>query len=267
MGRATKARRHEEKKFSCLPVFVLEFMLTGRIHSFESCGTVDGPGIRFVVFMQGCPLRCLYCHNRDTWDFKGGTEYTIPAVMKEIRKYKSYMRFSGGGVTVTGGEPLYQPDFIQALLKQCQKEGIHTTVDTSGYVKVETVKQVFESTDLILLDLKCLDDGLHKRLVGVELSRILEFAQYVAELGKPIWIRHVLVPGWTDRDDLLQKLGEFVSTLKTVEVVEILPYHQMGEYKWEELGREYQLKDVKPPTKKHIKHAIEILKKFNLNVR
>ena len=115
-------------------------MRTGRIHSFESCGTVDGPGIRFVVFLQGCPLRCLYCHNRDTWDFKGGREVTVPAVMQEIRKYKSYMKFSGGGLTVTGGEPLYQPDFVQALLHQCRQEGIHTAVDTSGYVTFEKVK-------------------------------------------------------------------------------------------------------------------------------
>lgn len=242
-------------------------MLTGQIHSFESCGTVDGPGIRFVVFMQGCPLRCLYCHNRDTWDFKGGREMTVPAVMNEIRKYKSYMKFSGGGVTVTGGEPLYQPDFVQALLKQCKKEGIHTAVDTSGYVKVETVKHVFEHTDLVLLDLKCMDNEMHKTLTGVELPWIVDFARYVADIGKPVWVRHVLVPGLTDRDDLLEKLGEFVSTLKTVEVVEILPFHKMGEYKWEELGCPYQLKDVQPPTKKQVKYAIDILKKFHPDVR
>lgn len=242
-------------------------MLTGKIHSFESCGTVDGPGIRFLVFMQGCPLRCLYCHNVDTWKFTEGKEFTVPAVMNEIRKYKSYMKFSSGGVTITGGEPLYQPDFVQALLKQCKQEGIHTAVDTSGYVKLEKVKHVFEYADLVLLDLKCIDPELHKSLTGVELPRIVEFAHYLSDVGKNMWIRHVLVSGMTGRDDLLEKLAEFISTLKTVEVVEILPFHKMGEYKWEELGYTYKLKDVKPPTKKQVRHAIDIFKKFNLNVR
>jgi pyruvate formate lyase activating enzyme len=242
-------------------------MQTGRIHSFESCGTVDGPGIRFVVFVQGCPLRCLYCHNRDTWDFKGGKELTVPAVMNEIRKYKSYMKFSGGGVTVTGGEPLYQPDFIHALLQQCKTEGIHTAVDTSGYVSINKVKPAIDAADLVLLDLKCLDAELHKRLTGVNLPVILDFARQVSAIGKPMWIRHVLVPGWTDRDDLLHKLGEFIATLNTVEVVEILPFHKMGEYKWAELGCPYQLNDVQPPTKKQLHHAIEILKTFYHNVR
>ena len=228
---------------------------------------MDGPGIRFVVFLQGCPLRCLYCHNRDTWDFKGGREVTVPVVMQEIRKYTSYMKFSGGGLTVTGGEPLYQPDFVQALLQQCQQEDIHTAVDTSGYVTFEKVKQVFDETDLVLLDLKCLDHQRHKLLTGVELPRILEFARNLSELGKPMWIRHVLVPGWTDQEELLHTLGEFVATLNTVEVVEILPFHKMGEYKWEELGCPYQLKDVPSPTKKQLKHALEILQHYHPNVR
>jgi pyruvate formate lyase activating enzyme len=187
--------------------------------------------------------------------------------MQEIRKYKSYMKFSGGGLTVTGGEPLYQPDFMQALLHQCRQEGIHTAIDTSGYVTFEKVKQVFDETDLVLLDLKCLDHQRHKSLTGVELARILEFARNLSESGQPMWIRHVLVPGWTDHEELLHKLGEFVATLNTVDVLEILPFHKMGEYKWEELGCSYHLNDVPPPTKKQLKQALNILQHYHPNVR
>ena len=242
-------------------------MLTGRIHSFESCGTVDGPGIRFVVFMQGCPLRCLYCHNRDTWDVNGGREVTVADVMREILKYRSYMRFSGGGVTVTGGEPLLQAEFVRELLRECQRAQIHAAVDTSGYVSIERAQTVLEYADLVLLDLKCMDAETHKRLTGGELAVVLRFARMVSDMGKPLWIRHVLVPNWTDREEFLRQLGEFVASLKTVEAVELLPFHKMGEYKWTALGCEYLLKDVPPPTKIQVKQAVELLKAYYPNVR
>lgn len=242
-------------------------MLTGRIHSFESCGTVDGPGIRFVVFMQGCPLRCLYCHNRDTWDARGGREVEVADVMREILKYRSYMRFSGGGVTITGGEPLLQAEFVRELLRECKRAQIHAAVDTSGYAPIEKARPVLEVADLVLLDLKCMNAETHQRLTGRELAVVLRFAHAVSEMGKPLWIRHVLVPGWTDREEFLRQLGEFIASLKTVEAVELLPFHKMGEYKWAELGCQYSLSDVSPPTKTQVKHALDILKAYSPNVR
>lgn len=242
-------------------------MQTGRVHSFESCGTVDGPGIRCVVFLQGCPLRCLYCHNRDTWNFQAGTEFTVPALMQKIRQYKSYMKFSGGGLTVTGGEPLFQPDFVKALFSRCRREGIHTALDTSGYVKLDAVRSTVELADLILLDLKCLDPVIHRRLTGVGVDRILTFARDVSALGTPLWIRHVLLPGWTDQEERLHALGKFIAELPTVETVEILPFHKMGEYKWKELNCDYRLRDVPAPGKKQVRQAVTLLKTYHHNVR
>lgn len=228
---------------------------------------MDGPGIRFVVFFQGCPLRCLFCHNRDTWDARGGQETTVEALMRDIRKYKSYMKFSKGGVTASGGEPLRQPEFLRELLRQCRQAGIHTAVDTSGYADLARVETVFEVTDLVLLDLKSLHPATHTRLTGVDVTRILDFARHVSGRGVPIWIRHVLVPGWTDSPEHLRLLGEFVATLKSVEAVEILPFHQMGAYKWNELGCGYALRDVPPPTKAQVRAAMACVRQFHPTVR
>jgi len=233
--------------------------IKGRIHSFESFGTVDGPGIRFVVFMQGCPLRCIYCHNRDTWDVSGGREYTVDEVMEQVKKYLTYMRSSGGGITVTGGEPTLQAGFVAELFKRCREMGIHTALDTSGFAAVEKVKELLEYTDLILLDIKHAVDEKHKEITGVSNELIKKFALYASEKGIPIWIRHVLVPGYTDSEEDLRLAGEFIKQLKTVEKVEVLPYHNMGEYKWEKLGQEYKLKGVRSPTAEEVNRAVRIL--------
>jgi pyruvate formate lyase activating enzyme len=240
---------------------------TGRIHSVESCGTVDGPGIRFVVFFQGCPLRCAYCHNADTWKFGEGREVTVDEVLAEAGKYRSYMRYSGGGVTLSGGEPLYQPQFAEAVLAACRREGIHTALDTSGYASWEMARTAVEQADLVLLDLKCLDPVIHKSLTGVELGRILEFARRAAAAGKKMWVRHVLVPTWTDSERALDKLGEFVAGLGNVEVLEVLPFHKLGEYKWEQLGHACPLREVPVPTRDAVGRAIEQLRRHHPNVR
>ena len=201
--------------------------IKGKLHSFESCGTVDGPGIRFIVFTQGCPLRCKYCHNPDTWKMKDAKyERTTDFVMNEILKYRGFFA-NNGGVTVTGGEPLMQPDFVEELFMKCKKEGIHTALDTSGYIFDERVKEVLKYTDLVLLDIKCMNSNEYKELTGVDLDPTLKFAKYLSDIGKPMWIRHVLVPGITDRDEYLENLADFVKELKSVEKVEILPFHKM----------------------------------------
>ena len=240
--------------------------MEGNIHSFESFGTVDGPGIRYVVFMQGCPMRCKYCHNPDTWQVGAGKKYTAEAVFKEILKYKNYIK--SGGVTVSGGEPLLQAEFIAELFRLLKAEGIHTALDTSGVTfdkdnpqSVEKHLSVLRYTDLVLLDIKHIDEDEHKALTGFSNKRTLDFAQFLSENGKKMWIRHVLVPDITDKDEYLQKLKQFISGLKTVERVEVLPYHTMGEVKYEKLGLPYPLKGVQPPAKQRIEKAKNILKK------
>lgn len=237
--------------------------MTGKIHSFESFGTVDGPGIRFVVFVQGCPMRCLYCHNPDTWSVDGGTQYTAEEVASRILKYKNYFT-GGGGATVSGGEPLMQAAFVEELFTILKKSGIHTALDTSGALYDARNPRAFDSllavTDLVLLDIKHIDDGEHIKLTGRSNKNILAFARYLSDLGKPVWIRHVLVPGITDNDEYLHRLKAFLSTLTNVEKVEVLPYHTMGEVKYNKLGIDYPLKGVQPPSPERVKNAKEILK-------
>lgn len=237
--------------------------MTGKIHSFESFGTVDGPGIRFVVFVQGCPMRCLYCHNPDTWSVAVGTQYTAEEVASRILKYKNYFT-GGGGATVSGGEPLMQAAFVEELFTILKKSGIHTALDTSGALYDARNPRAFDSllavTDLVLLDIKHIDDGEHIKLTGRSNKNILAFARYLSDLGKPVWIRHVLVPGITDNDEYLHRLKAFLSTLTNVEKVEVLPYHTMGEVKYNKLGIDYPLKGVQPPSPERVKNAKEILK-------
>ncbi|MBQ9117805.1 MAG: pyruvate formate lyase-activating protein [Clostridia bacterium] len=239
--------------------------MTGRIHSFESFGTVDGPGIRFVTFMQGCPLRCLYCHNPDTWE-GGGTSYSVEEVAGRVLKYKNYFG-EKGGVTLSGGEPLLQIDFVVELFTLLKKKGIHTCVDTSGFTfdasneeVVRKHEKLLEVCDLVLLDIKHIDDESHKKLTGQTNARTLQFAKFLSDKGKPMWIRHVLVPTLTDEDESLKRLKAFIDTLKTVEKVEVLPYHTMGEVKYEKLGISYPLKGVQPPEKARVDNARKILR-------
>lgn len=235
--------------------------ITGKVHSYESCGTVDGPGLRFVIFLQGCPLRCLYCHNPDTWDASKGREVTVEEVVKEALKYKSYMRFSKGGVTISGGEPLLQKNFVLALLKRLREEGLHTAVDTSGISKPSAVKEIYDACDLVLLDLKCSDSTIHKKLTGWENTIPIQTLDYLTAINKPFWGRHVLVPGWTAKPKLLESLAQMVKDRPSMVRFEILPFHQMGLYKWEEMGLEYQLKTTEQPSREAIQEAVEIFRK------
>ncbi len=238
--------------------------MIGRIHSFESFGTVDGPGIRFVVFLQGCPLRCQYCHNPDTWG-AGGQEYTAEEVVKRAWKYRNYFG-ENGGVTVTGGEPLLQIDFVIELFTLLKEKGLHTCIDTSGITFhadnqacVEKYEKLLSVTDLVMLDIKHIDDEACKKLTGQSNQNTLAFAKFLSEHKKPIWIRQVLVPTLTDDDESLKRTRAFIDTLSTVERVEVLPYHTLGVVKYEKLGMEYPLKDVQAPTKERVENAKRIL--------
>lgn len=234
--------------------------LTGKIHSIETFGTVDGPGIRYVIFLQGCHLRCKYCHNRDTWDTTIGTPKKVSELVQDMQKYSDYIKFSKGGVTVTGGEPLLQPKFLIALFTELKKLGYHTALDTSGmFPLTPEVKQVLSLTDLVLLDIKHIDDEKCKDLVGFSNKLELEFANYLSENGIKMWIRQVIIPGITDDENDLIRLKEFLQTLKTIEKVELNPYHTLGVYKWEDLGLEYPLKGVRQANNEDIERAKRIL--------
>ena len=241
-------------------------MTIGNIHSIESCGTVDGPGIRFVVFMQGCPLRCQYCHNPDTWKIDDGNQMTVPELMTEVVKYKSYMNFSGGGITITGGEPLMQLDFVYELIEACKKEGIHTAIDTSGYVFNERARKIIDAVDMVLLDIKHSDPEQYKVITGGRLAPTLEFLDYLGTISKPVWVRYVLVPTLSDQPEAIEALAILLSKYSNIERIELLPFHKMGEYKWEELGLAYGLKDIDEPDKAAIVEAMAILKSHNLNI-
>ena len=234
--------------------------MEGRIHSIESFGTVDGPGIRFVVFMQGCPLKCKYCHNRDTWNLDGGHTITSDELVKEIMHYKSYMDNSGGGITISGGEPLLQAKFIKELFIKLKKKKIHTAIDTAGSLPItDEIKDLLDLTDLVLLDIKHIDNEKAINLTGAPNKNNLEFAKYLSNINKPMWIRQVLVPGYTDDETDLLKLKEFINSLNSVENVEILPYHSLGKFKWKELGATYELENVIPPSLETVEKAKDIL--------
>ena len=233
--------------------------MEGRIHSFESLGAVDGPGVRFVVFMQGCALKCKYCQNRDTWNLKGGTTYSSDEIVDKILRYKNYI-MPNGGVTISGGEPLLQTKFLIELFTKLKKYNIHTCIDTSGSVVLtDEIKELIYLTDLFLLDIKCINDEKAINLTGVSNKKELEFARYLSNINKPMWIRQVLVPGYTDDEQDLIKLREFISTLKFVEKVEVLPYHDLGKFKWEQLGEVYPLENVRTANNDDVKRAKEIL--------
>lgn len=230
-----------------------------KVHSIESFGTVDGPGIRFVLFLQGCHLQCKYCHNRDTWDMNGGEYKSLDDIFEKIMKYKNYI-YPNGGVTVTGGEPLLQVKFLIELFEKLKKENIHTCVDTSGMVALtDNIKKLLSLTDLVLLDIKHIDSEKCKNLVGFNNERELTFARYLSDNNIHMWIRQVLVPGYTDDEQDLLKLKDFISSLNTVDKVEILPYHDMGRYKWEKLGLKYELDGVRVANDDDVKRAKNLL--------
>jgi len=235
---------------------------TAYIHQVETCGTVDGPGLRYVVFFQGCSLRCKYCHNPDTWQTGCGTLMTIPEIVKDVLKYESYMKFSGGGFTACGGEPLLQANFIAELFKQLKQHGISTCLDTSGNIELSRAKELLSHTDLVLLDVKALNSKKYREITGRGISNSLKFAEYLSEKDIPVWIRYVVVPGLTDSEDEIKELAEYVGKMPNVQKVELLPFHKMGEEKWEDIETAYTLREIPIPSPETMRRLNEILGKF-----
>jgi len=234
----------------------------GRVHSLETFGTMDGPGIRFVLFLQGCALRCRYCHNPDTWDMSAGREMSVGEALAEIEPYLDYYWQSGGGITISGGEPTLQAPFVAALLREAKSRfGLHTAIDSSGFCEPAHAEAcgLLDATDLVLLDLKLMDAARHEDLTSRPNDRILRFARHLSDTGRRMWIRHVLIPGVTDRREDLLALGRFIGSLRGVEKFELLPYHRMGVYKWRQLGLPYPLDGVREPTEREIERAKAVI--------
>lgn len=235
--------------------------MKGYIHSTESFGTVDGPGIRFVVFFQGCPMRCKYCHNPDTWTFGKGSQRTVESILEEYEGVKEFLK--NGGLTCTGGEPMAQLEFLTELFEKAKAKGIHTCLDTSGVTFTPNDTKPFErlmkSTDLVMLDIKHINNEEHKKLTGHSNENILKFARFVSDCGVKIWIRHVVVPNITDNKEYLFELGRFIAGLKTLNALDVLPYHTMGKVKYENLGIDYPLGDTPPLEKEEAAKARDII--------
>jgi pyruvate formate lyase activating enzyme len=220
---------------------------TGRVHSWDLSTGVDGPGTRFVLFISGCPLRCLYCANPDTWHMRDGKELTTDDVMAEIEKYRPFITTAGGGVTLTGGEPLLQPAFTAEILHRCKELGLHTALDTSGFLGARATDALLADTDLVLLDIKSFDVAAYRKLTGGELAPTLNFATRLDQLGIPVWIRYVLVPGRTDDPAAVDGLAAFVAGLTNVDRVDVLPFHKLGAAKYDALGIPFPLRDTPVP--------------------
>ncbi|RKD29578.1 pyruvate formate-lyase 1-activating enzyme [Thermohalobacter berrensis] len=230
----------------------------GRIHSIETMGLRDGPGIRFVVFFQGCQLRCLYCHNPDTWDLNSGKEILAKALLEKALRYKSYFKKSGGGITCSGGDPLMQPKFLIEFLKLCKENGLHTAIDTSGFGK-GNYEEILKYTDLVILDIKHVDNEGYKKITGRDIKEFKKFTQKLNESSKNVWIRHVVVPGLTDNKKHIQRFKEMVKGFKNVENVELIPYHTLGVNKYEAMGIPYKLNGIEQMSKERIKELEKLL--------
>lgn len=239
---------------------------TGYVHSVESAGTLDGPGVRWVLFLQGCPLSCLYCHNPDAKAFCQGRQTDAFTELRAIAQNRDFLLKAGGGVTVSGGEPLAQPAFVKAIFEGCRMMGLHTALDTSGYLGRKADEELLALTDLVLLDIKFFREEGYRKLTGVSLAPTLEFARRLADMGKPVWLRYVLVPGLTDDLDAIADLADFVRSLGNVERVEVLPFHKMGEYKWKELGKTYELATTPEPTASDVMRTKETFERTGLLV-
>jgi pyruvate formate lyase activating enzyme len=222
--------------------------LEGWVHSTETFGTADGPGIRYVLFLSGCPLRCMYCHNPDTWRRHEGRPTPVAEILGDIGAYRSFIGKGPGGVTLSGGEPLVQPNFCKAILRGCKEMGLHTALDTSGYLGKMADDELLNDVDLVLLDIKAGNEQVYQKVTGAKLEPTLRFAERLANMGKPVWLRYVLVPGVTDNLDDIAAVATFAAGLGNVERVDVLPFHKMGEHKWRDRGLDYSLEDVKPPS-------------------
>lgn len=233
----------------------------GNVHSIESFGTVDGPGIRLVVFLQGCPMRCLYCHNPDTWSYEKNKKVFVSEILDKYDRIKEFLK--NGGITVTGGEPLSQIDFVTELFKQAKQKNIHTALDTSGVLfnrkSLAQFDRLLKYTDLVLLDIKHINDEEHKKLTGFSNKNILDFAIYLSEKNIPIWVRHVVVPTITDDEKYLKELGKFLANIKSLKALDVLPYHNMAISKYENLNIDYPLKNISPLTKEEAMIARQII--------
>lgn len=239
----------------------------GWLHSYETGSTVDGPGIRITVFMSGCLLRCLYCHNPDTWHLKDGTRVSLEHAVRRLGDFAPMVRAMGGGLTISGGEPLVQPAFTRALFAAAKNMGLHTALDTSGFLGARADDDYLANVDLVLLDIKSGDPDVYRRVTGKDLEPTLRFAERLAAARKPVWIRYVLVPGLTDDPSNLDKVARFVAPMNNVEWVEVLPFHQMGSFKWKSLGLEYSLAETAAPTMNQVQAALKTFRDAGCRVR
>ena len=228
----------------------------GFVHSFTTGSTVDGPGVRLVAWLAGCQFRCVYCHNPDTWRMTNGVAVTLSRATEVISQYRHDLKIMKGGLTISGGEPLMQRQFVLKIFAAAHKMEVHTALDTNGYFGDELSESDLALIDLVLLDLKAMTPGLHRRLTGMDNKPIHEFARRLAAAHKPIWVRFVLVPGWTDDMAEVERIAAFAGTLGNVERVDVLPFHQLGRFKWEKLEMDYQLRDARPPSRETVDEAI-----------
>ena len=242
-------------------------MTTGSVHSWDVATAVDGPGTRFVLFLSGCPLRCLYCHNPDTWHMRDGHRMTVDDVVAEMTKYRRFIEVAGGGVTISGGEPLLQPDFTAAVLRRAKELGLHTALDTSGFLGARASDELLGDTDLVLLDIKSWDPATYRRVTRGEVTPTLEFARRLSRLGKAMWVRFVLVPGYTDAPDNVEGIASFVADLDTVEQVEVLPFHKLGAPKYAALGLPFPLQQVPTPNRELVNRVRGQFAEHGIQVR
>jgi pyruvate formate lyase activating enzyme len=231
----------------------------GFIHSFTTGSAVDGPGVRIVGWLSGCQFRCVFCHNPDTWKVTNGTPVRLSRAVEVVSQYRTSLRTMKGGLTISGGEPLLQYRFLSRLFPAIHERGIHTTLETNGYFGERLTDDDLASIDLVMLGLKAIEPDLHKRLTGMDTKPIHEFARRLAARKHPVWIRFVVVPGWTDNMEEVDRMVQFAASLGNVERVDVLPFHQMGRYKWEKLGMDYQMRDAQPPTRETVN---EVLSRF-----
>lgn len=236
----------------------------GYLHSFTTGSVVDGPGVRTVFWTTGCHFRCLYCHNPDTWHMHNGKQVTVNEVMREVAKYQRFMEITHGGVTISGGEPLVQAPFVCNIFRACKERGIHTILDTNGFLGDQLTDADLDAIDLVLLDIKSWDSATHLHVTGQEVAPVLRFARHLSELGKPTWIRFVLVPGFTDDAANVDGLAAFVSTLNNVERVEVLPFHQLGKFKWQQLGLRYPLSATPAPSHELLERVTHQFRSYGL---
>jgi pyruvate formate lyase activating enzyme len=257
--------------FAIYPTDTAEFEfgndVTGYVHSWEVGSTVDGPGLRFVGFLTGCLLRCQYCHNPDTWKLQDGTKVELSHAIRRLGDFAPALRAMGGGLTISGGEPLVQVAFTRALFAAAKRMGLHTALDTSGFLGHRADDEYLKHVDLVLLDIKSGDPDTYRRVTGVELRPTLRFADRLAAMGKPVWVRFVLVPGLTDDPENIAEVARFVGPMRNVEWVEVLPFHQMGEFKWKSLGLEYRLADTPTPSEAQVSAALEIFRAAGCRAR